>query len=1826
MRCHFTSWGAMRCHYNSWGAKRRLQSTLIFLFSVQVLLPLMAGGALLTPGGMWSSGESGTGKMMGAGTFNRHEAGAFNGQEEDVFKFPEAGSEADLTACPQSCDPENQVIATEQSFLQTASGLAYMQYWFDDFNAPPGTGVIPTGGGLMDLRLSTSGIGVGAHILYFRFRDQLGKWSSLASQKFIKTDIRETGAFGLTLCEYWLDDDYAGSKREVPVTGSFLQLDALDLSDQSPGFHQLHMRFRDDAGRWSAVSSGSVTIFPPRTADLPRIVQYEYWFDGEYADRQTVGVSPGERFSVNSLPLSGLPEGLHRLSLRFRDDAGRYSAVISQNIYKVPQRPREEVAIKAYRFWFDEATDEVETIWLNQPATSFVLARDFDSFRFKEGDHFIHFQFLDERGEWSSVSSVDFKTNFPGTIYGRITDRNSGLPLSGVIVKTWDYSSEPSGEDGSYTLKVPLGFGYTIGAYSPRCITSFISGVDLTSLQPEVRLDIEMDATALQYEVTRILPDPNPLVSSGPQGSLLHRYYKVVNKSDGSPLPYVPVEVIGCDFSKTVKSDERGIVDISISCNQIGTGLPGAQQSFTIVSVNGESMDSPIEFFCRVDHREFGSSFASSSFYKGGISQVTAEYESGLNASLNVESRTTPVGLELHRQSYKGGGLSFGVGAALAVQFSDVQFGFDAGGSAEILGFMQSEDHYLFPHTGYSEWDAVAQYILLANSCFDELDISMIRFLTKCQEFFDNQSSLDNAYLGDSKAMGIKGGGSASAMAGMFENAETYLANLNVSGDVGLEGIGLYELRYDRKNGETIQGIELSGKAEMGAAGGLKYVIPPVLKGTQELPDLYAVNNEDESHGFRVEVIRNQVTKEFKAFNLYLMKRSTTQEKGFENIVCYTITGQDAPDLLMEISDNIKHLISLSSEITAGLPVRFKLDNNSFLDIIIALFMKVNDLQRNWQSLQDLDVSYYKLRKEIDGVKTNIPFKLDIGLDVLVNVSFNFGVEKGFEEGRYEVTEYGKYYLEKHLPLYKNTTAIPKVDMTYEEKIQEILDQIPSWIRKSMGVIKFITRMDLKSTSQGQNMVYSIGDNGSAIEIPEMAFPPIDTISVTSWGWYGDSVSLKSVNMKSPGKQVYAINRQRAEDSYGMKFGIGGFYQFEPYGMELVEPSVLTLEYDDEEITGFDESRLGMYWEDKENKKWIYAGGVVDTERNTVTASITKLGVYTLAPAMPYGEFGLKALPDSIYADGLSVTSVVSDSIFNNDHTLLADGAMFTIGLSYGSVVNSDADPQTEGIQLPLQGGKLSFQIRAHDLASIAQVRVASIKGSAFGSTRITYFDTIPPSMPHILSGLLEGDQASLVWKANPERDVAGYVIYYDTDTILPYNGVHTVYGEPSPIVLGIDTMRSISGLLGDSAYFFAVSAYDVSGNESRRSPFISVRKDTTGTSVFYALKAGWNILSFDHLPANKDLRVIFETLIKDGSLLKIQDEAGNTLEDFGAFGSWVNNIGELSLKEGYKVKVNRDCQLQFKGVAPSLPVEIPLKAGWNIIGYPRLVAANAKEVVQALIDRRTLVKVQDEKGNAIEDWGLLGGWQNNIGNFERGKGYKVKVTSEDTLIISGSYSKAAVTANTDRIPPQYFIPVTHNNGVDHMNINLVELPGNWLQPGDELGVFDRELCVGAVTLITRHLSARLVSIPVSAADKSGIAGFNDGHPISLKLWKASTGEIVVLEPDILQGSSVFRKNESTFASLAKYGTTGSGRIEKERAEKFTLYPNPTAGKFYLTTTGTTLQGVTLQLLNGAGQLLREELMEERTVEVDLTGCARGVYYLKIKGEDETQVKKIVLQ
>ncbi len=174
-------------------------------------------------------------------------------------------------------------------------------------------------------------------------------------------------------------------------------------------------------------------------------------------------------------------------------------------------------------------------------------------------------------------------------------------------------------------------------------------------------------------------------------------------------------------------------------------------------------------------------------------------------------------------------------------------------------------------------------------------------------------------------------------------------------------------------------------------------------------------------------------------------------------------------------------------------------------------------------------------------------------------------------------------------------------------------------------------------------------------------------------------------------------------------------------------------------------------------------------------------------------------------------------------------------------------------------------------------------------------------------------------------------------------------------------------------------------------------------------LTRGWNIFSSPLLLTESDLEVLFQPLITGGLLEKVQDEAGNVLEDTGFSAGWTNTIGDWTLTEGYKVKVTGNCILPINGTPAVLPPKIPLKTGWNIVSFPKQSPAEAMEVVQQLIDRHSLVKVQDEKGNAIEDFGSFGGWQNNIGAFIPGKGYRMKVNTSDTLTIENADVKSGI-------------------------------------------------------------------------------------------------------------------------------------------------------------------------------------------------------------------------
>src|SRR5439155_15906302 len=110
-------------------------------------------------------------------------------------------------------------------------------------------------------------------------------------------------------------------------------------------------------------------------------------------------------------------------------------------------------------------------------------------------------------------------------------------------------------------------------------------------------------------------------------------------------------------------------------------------------------------------------------------------------------------------------------------------------------------------------------------------------------------------------------------------------------------------------------------------------------------------------------------------------------------------------------------------------------------------------------------------------------------------------------------------------------------------------------------------------------------------------------------------------------------------------------------------------------------------------------------------------------------------------------------------------------------------------------------------------------------------------------TGILQADMVvSLAWDANTEPDLAGYKIHYGTSS-----GRYTL-GTTN--VVGRVNTGSIPNLQANTTYYFAVTAYDLAGNESQPSNEVAAQPTSTtlptivgaldlGTQSVYILQSG---------------------------------------------------------------------------------------------------------------------------------------------------------------------------------------------------------------------------------------------------------------------------------------------------------------------------------------------------------------------------------------------------
>ena len=257
--------------------------------------------------------------------------------------------------------------------------------------------------------------------------------------------------------------------------------------------------------------------------------------------------------------------------------------------------------------------------------------------------------------------------------------------------------------------------------------------------------------------------------------------------------------------------------------------------------------------------------------------------------------------------------------------------------------------------------------------------------------------------------------------------------------------------------------------------------------------------------------------------------------------------------------------------------------------------------------------------------------------------------------------------------------------------------------------------------SRTNGLVTLKSSNTATITINGAAEPADFTATLFSWKYRSLDEPVRDL-LQQPGDAAGIAGLPH--------YGVGGFHALGPDEYTLAVATPLTIDWRDEDVAGLDESTFAMYRWNPTRRDWDHVGGVRDTAANTVTATITQFGLYTLGTPMPAGTIGMTMTDLGFSGEGAEAVQrfrVTSTPLALNTGAVVPDGAGFTVRTvagqgtnptAYGTVTSADSDPLRAGTQVQAVGGVITFEVEFPAPSRVyvpGRVVVYGAPGTAFG-------------------------------------------------------------------------------------------------------------------------------------------------------------------------------------------------------------------------------------------------------------------------------------------------------------------------------------------------------------------------------------------------------------------------------------------------------------------------------------------------------------------------------
>jgi hypothetical protein len=133
------------------------------------------------------------------------------------------------------------------------------------------------------------------------------------------------------------------------------------------------------------------------------ITSIEWWIDNDYTTRHIQAIDPSQTIEGRfSLDLSAVPAGNHLFFLRFKDNKGQWSPLITRHISKTPNGDS-GVFVSGCEYWINDDYHSKKNLVLNHPASMVDTTIGMDLSTFPDGAHVLSFRFYDNMGDFSPV-------------------------------------------------------------------------------------------------------------------------------------------------------------------------------------------------------------------------------------------------------------------------------------------------------------------------------------------------------------------------------------------------------------------------------------------------------------------------------------------------------------------------------------------------------------------------------------------------------------------------------------------------------------------------------------------------------------------------------------------------------------------------------------------------------------------------------------------------------------------------------------------------------------------------------------------------------------------------------------------------------------------------------------------------------------------------------------------------------------------------------------------------------------------------------------------------------------------------------------------------------------------------------------------------------------------------------------------------------------------------------------------------------------------------------------------------------------------------------